>query len=76
MGKWKTFLYFLFRLHKFKVKQFDSNNELSPKFFFFFDENHSFKRARVEMKDIGSYDFEATLPFIERSFNESDWLTT
>ena len=28
------------------------------------------------MNDIGSYDFEATLPFLERSFNESDWLTT
>ena len=22
------------------------------------------------MKDIGSYDFEATLPFVERTFNE------
>ena len=51
------------RLHKFKVKQFDDTNEISPKFYFLFDDKKQFKKARIEQINIGSYDFEATIPF-------------
>lgn len=35
-------------LHKFKVRQFDEKNSLSPRFYFLFDENLVFKKARIE----------------------------
>lgn len=56
-------MYSKYRLHKFKVKQFDDTNEISPKFYFLFDDKKQFKKARIEQINIGSYDFEATIPF-------------
>ena len=61
-------------LHKYKVKQFDETNELSPKLFFLFDDNKQFKRARIEQINIGSYDFHALIPFQAKEFSDQDWI--
>ena len=50
-------------LHKFIVKQFDEGNEISPKLFFFFDNDNTFIKARIEQIDIGGYNFDAGIPF-------------
>ena len=36
------------RLHRFKVRQFDDTNEISPKLYFFFDGNNVLKKVRIE----------------------------
>ena len=58
------------RLHRFKVRQFDDTNEISPKLYFHFDGNNTLKRARIEKINIGSYDFEALIPFEEKTFTD------
>lgn len=68
-----THLNCICRLHRFKVRQFDSTNEISPKLYFYFDQNKVFKKARIEQINIGSYDFEALIPFEEKTFTEEDW---
>ena len=53
----------MFSLHKFKVKQFDDSNELSPKLYFLFDQDKQFKKAQIEQINIGHFDFDAIIPF-------------
>jgi len=53
-------------LHRFKVRQFDDTNEISPKLYFYFDGNNVLKRARIEQINIGAYDFDALIPFEEK----------
>ena len=60
-------------LHVFKVKQFDDSNEISPNFFFLFDQKNIFRKARFTQKDIGNYDFEAVMPFNGKTFIKEDW---
>ena len=60
-------------LHLFKVKQFDDSNELSPNFFFLFDQNNIFRKARFYQKEIGHFDFEAVMPFNGKTFIQEDW---
>lgn len=60
-------------LHRFKVRQFDDTNEISPKLYFFFDQNNLLKKARIEQINIGSYDFEALIPIEEKTFTDQDW---
>ena len=62
-------------LHKFKVRQFDESNTLSPRFFFYFDEELVFKKARFEQVDVGHYDFVSTVPMKERTFSTHDFYT-
>lgn len=50
-------------LHKFKVRQFDETNELSPRLYFLFDKNNTFQKCRIEQIDVGSYEFIALIPF-------------
>ena len=52
------------------MRQFDATNEISPKLYFYFDQNKKFKRARIEQINIGSYDFEALIPFEEKTFTD------
>jgi hypothetical protein len=49
--------------HKFKIRQFDESNELSPRFYFFFDKDLKFIKSRIEQIDIGGFDFSALIPF-------------
>lgn len=56
------------------MRQFDDKNTLSPRFFFLFDENLVFKKARIEQVDVGHFDFTALIPFQEVSFEPKDWL--
>jgi hypothetical protein len=60
-------------MHKFKVRQFDETNAGAPRFHFFFDEKLQFKKAAIQHPDVGSFDFVALQPFVERSFDEKDW---
>lgn len=61
-------------LHKYKVKNFDDTNELSPKLFLLFDDDKQFKKSRIEQINIGSYDFHALIPFQAREFTDQDWI--
>lgn len=65
----------IFRLHKFKVRQFDSSNSMSPRFYFYFDQDLVFVKARIEQIDIGSFDFSSTMPMEEYNFAKMDWYT-
>lgn len=47
-------------LKQFKVKQF-SESEDTPKFYFLFDNENTFTRTRITQKDVGQYDFDATM---------------
>lgn len=62
-----------YRLHKFKVRQFEESH-FTPRFYFYFDSDLVFKKARVEQLDIGNFDFTAVIPFEEKAFTEKDWL--
>ena len=39
-----------------------------------FDKDKKFRRARIEQINIGSYDFEALIPFEEKTFTDQDWI--
>lgn len=61
-------------MHKFKVRQFDeSSTNGAPRFHFYFDQDLVFKKASIFQADVGSFDFVALVPFVERSFEHKDW---
>lgn len=55
------------------MRQFDDTNELSPKLYFLFDKDKLLKKARIEQMNIGSYEFDAIIPFEEKTFTDQDW---
>ena len=59
-------------LKKFKLKQFEEN-ESTPKFYFLFDDDNTFKRSRIMQKDYGQYDFDAVINLEGKSFGNDDW---
>lgn len=60
--------------HIFKLKQFDEN-ETSPKFFFYFDDNNTFKYAKLVHPGYGDFDFYSTTPLVGKTFIKGDWYT-
>jgi len=55
-------------LHIFKFKSFDESIDNEIKFYFLFDKDLSFVRAKISQKDYGEFPFEVVEPLITRDF--------